>query len=366
MQPPWEVADVLHQVDLSALPVSIHQQKTLRAIRDCRTAALGGHVDACDSCGNITISYNSCRNRHCPKCGGHKRQAWIQRREADLLPCTYFHVVFTLPQQLNPLALHQPAQVYKSLFDAAWQTLQQFGGTAGRQLGMIAVLHTWGQNLSLHPHLHCIVPGAGVDEAGHWQPLKHSTRFLFPVKALSKVFRAKYVACLRNKGMADKPLCNALFAKDWVVYAKRPFGGPKQVIEYLGRYTHKVAISNHRILHVGADQVSFRYKDYRTDGSSKTMVLDKGEFVRRFAQHILPHRFVRIRHYGILSSSWKRGKLQALQQALKVQRPEAPVKTVLRRCPCCKTGTLITIEVFGKRGPPQKGFTECPLQPVSC
>lgn len=350
MQPRWEVAQVLRRVDISAYPV--HQQKTLRALQYCRTAALGGHVDACDSCGNISISYNSCRNRHCPKCQGHKREEWIQKREQDLLPCTYYHVVFTLPSELNGLAMGQPALIYDVLFKAAWQTLQQFGHTDGLRLGMIAVLHTWGQNLSLHPHLHCIVPGGGVNAQGRWQPQLRNDKYLFPVKALSKVFRAKYVAGLRAGGITDHGLLDGLFRKNWVVYAKRPFGGPNQVIEYLGRYTHKVAISNHRIADVGGDGVSFRYKDYRNGGGPALMRLSNEEFVRRFAIHILPARFVRIRHYGILSSSWKRGKLQLLQQTAGLTRAADPVTTKLRKCRCCGTGTLITLEAFGQRGPP--------------
>jgi hypothetical protein len=365
MQPGWEVADVLRRANISDASFSIHQHKTLRAIAQCRTAALGGHVDACSECGTVHISYNSCRNRHCPKCQGHKREEWIQRREADLLPCTYYHVVFTLPQELNPLAMHQPRVVYDALFASVWATLHQFGCTEGLQLGMIAVLHTWGQNLSLHPHLHCIVPGGGIDDNGEWCQQLRSHRFLFPVKALSKVFRAKYVQQLREKGIADKALIESLFGKDWIVYAKRPFGGPKQVIAYLGRYTHKVAISNHRIEAVDEQQVTFRYKDYKNAGTTKQMTLSNEEFVRRFSMHILPYRFVRIRHYGLLSSTWKRGKLQALQASLKVERKANPVNTRLRKCPCCKTGTLITIEVFGKRGPPQQYLLENQPVPVN-
>lgn len=352
MQPKWEVADVLHATDISGY--CIHKQKSLRAIMDCRTAALGGHVDACDECGIVQISYNSCRNRHCPKCQGHKREAWIQKREEELLPCTYYHVVFTLPEELNPLALHQPKIVYSNLFNSAWQTLNQFGRNAGVQMGMISVLHTWGQNLSLHPHLHCIVPGGGIDKQGNWQSQVRSDKYLFPVKAMSKVFRAKYVAGLRTAGVDDKLLLESLFQKEWVVYAKRPFGGPKQVIEYLGRYTHKVAISNHRIENVTNTKTTFKYKDYRNGGKSKSMELSNHEFTRRFSMHILPQRFIRIRHYGILSSSWKRGKLQDLQQKLKVPPPVVVMNTKLRKCPCCKTGTMITIEIIGKRGPPEK------------
>ena len=225
MQAKYEVADVLRLANTQTETFTIHQQKTLRALQQCRTAALGGHIDACGKCGNVSISYNSCRNRHCPKCQGHKREEWIQRREADLLPCTYYHVVFTLPQQLNALALHRPAFIYDALFQSVWQTLHQFGSKQGVQLGMISVLHTWGQNLSLHPHLHCIVPGGGVDEKGRWQKQLRSNKYLFAVKALSKVFRAKYVQQLRENEITDKSLIESLFAKDWVVYAKRPFGG---------------------------------------------------------------------------------------------------------------------------------------------
>jgi hypothetical protein len=261
--------------------------------------------------------------------------------------------VFTLPQQLNALTLHRPALVYDSLFQAAWATLRQFGHHAGRQLGMIGVLHSWGQTLSLHPHLHCIVPGGGIGADGTWQKQLRSNKFLFSVKALSKVFRAKYVQLLREGEVKDPPLIESLFQQPWVVYAKRPFGGPQAVIEYVGRYTHKVAISNHRIMTVDDSAVTFSYKDYRDKATpKKAMTLSHGEFVRRFALHILPHRFVRIRHYGILSSSWKRGRLQQLQQQLHVQRPAAPIKTRLHQCPSCKTGTMITREVFGKRGPP--------------
>lgn len=359
------VATVLRQVNTNDASFTVHQQKTLRAIAQCRTAALGGHMDVCNECGNVSISYNSCRNRHCPKCQGHKREEWIQKREADLLPCTYYHIVFTLPQQLNPLALHNPKVVYDALFNAAWQTMLQFGKTEGVALGMIAVLHTWGQNLSLHPHLHCIVPGGGIDSNGKWKPQLRSDKYLFAVKALSKVFRAKYVQQLRSCGINNNLLIDSLFAKQWVVYAKRPFGGPHQVIEYLGRYTHKVAISNHRIQAVSEASVTFGYKDYRDGSSKKQMTLSNDEFARRFAQHILPLRFVRIRHYGILSSSWKRGKLQALQHQLKVKRPNTQPKTLLRKCPCCKTGSLITIEIFGQRGPPPQCLSKKQIVPVN-
>ncbi len=350
------------EVEKSGLHV--HQLKTLRAIQHCRTAALGGHVDACTSCGTVHISYNSCRNRHCPKCLGHRRVQWIQKREEELLPAVYYHVVFTLPSELNPLCLHQPKLVYDTLFESAWQTLQKFGGQKQLRLGMICILHTWGQNLSLHPHLHCIVPGAGIDVKGNWQKIHTKDKFLFPVKAMSKIFRAKYVSHLRRQNYKDKALIESLFTKDWVVYAKKPFGNPASVIEYLGRYTHKVAISNQRIQSVSQSGVIFQYKDYKDKGIKKEMHLNLPEFVRRFAMHILPHRFVRIRHYGFLSSTWKRKKLKDLQQRLGVTiQPKEP-QTRLHKCPACKTGTMITIEVFGKRGPPAKYFME--TQPVAC
>ncbi|NIM35278.1 MAG: hypothetical protein GTN67_07765 [Hydrotalea flava] len=217
---------------------------------------------------------------------------------------------------------------------------------------MIAILHTWGQTLSLHPHLHCIVPGAGVDAKGHFKTITANGKYLFPAKALSNVYRAKYVALLRQKGITDKTLINHLFAKNWVVYAKRPFGAPKQVIEYLGRYTHKIAISNHRLQQVDQTNTTFHYKDYKGHGSIKQMTLSNPEFIRRFAMHILPLRFVRIRHYGIRSTTWKRAKFVALKKQLKLPTPKNDSTTKLHCCPCCKTGILITIITFGKRGPP--------------
>ena len=354
MRSAYEVAGVLQQIgsSIEGIGLNTHQLRTLSAVKCCRTPALGGHVDVCDDCGVIKISYNSCRNRHCPKCQGHRREEWIQKRTADLLPVPYFHVVFTLPDTLNALALHQPSIVYDALFKAAWQTINQFATSKGLQAGMICILHTWGQTLSLHPHLHCIVPGAGVDANGHFKTITANGKYLFTAKALSKVYRAKYVALLREKGIRDKTLIENLFTKKWVVYAKRPFGGPQQVIEYLGRYTHKIAISNHRLLNVTETNTTFGYKDYKSKGCKKQMTLSNAEFIRRFALHVLPLRFVRIRHYGILSSTWKRAKFAELRKRLKMPAPAIEIKTKLHRCPCCKTGTLVTIVVFGKRGPP--------------
>ncbi|MDX8558682.1 IS91 family transposase [Elizabethkingia sp. HX CGY] len=363
-QPQYEVADVLNKLGskLEDLGLNSWQLRTLFALKKCRTSALGGHIDACDECGNISISYNSCRNRHCPKCQGRNREDWIQTRETELLPVPYFHVVFTLPEVLNKTALHEPKMLYDILFESAWETLQTFGKNKNLQMGMIAVLHTWGQNLSLHPHLHCIVPGGGVDENGAWKNIKNDGKFLFSVKALSKVFRAKFCEKLKanlkdkfNENQENEygKIRQSLWEKPWVVYAKKPFGSPKSVVEYLGRYTHKIAISNGRIRGIDDKTVTFDYKDYRQKGIKKQMVLSHEEFIRRFAMHILPKRFVKIRHYGFLSSTWKRIKLKKLQQKLGIQPKEKPLpKAFQPKCTCCKVGNLVTIATFDLRGPP--------------
>lgn len=351
-----EVADVLHKMGAKIENIGLNtwQLKTFSAIKKCRTAALGGHIDACDECGKISISYNSCRNRHCPKCQGNKREDWIQARATELLPVPYFHVVFTLPDSINSLAIYQPKLVYDTLFEATWETLKTFGKNKDMQMGMIAILHTWGQNLSLHPHLHCIVPGGGIDKDGVWQNSRTDGKFLFPVKALSKVFRAKYCEKLKNKSPVQyEQIRQALWKKEWVVFAKKPFGNPQSVVEYLGRYTHKIAISNHRIKAIDEKTVTFDYKDYRQDGFKKQMTLTHEEFIRRFALHILPKRFVKIRHYGFLSSTWKRQKLKLLQEKLKVKIIEkTQKKPFIPKCLCCKIGNLHRIAVFDSRGPP--------------
>jgi hypothetical protein len=280
----------------------------------------------------------------------------------------YFHVVFTLPDALNQLALHKPKEVYDALFAASWQTLETFSQKLGLQMGMITVLHTWGQNLSLHPHLHCIVPGGGMDKNSNWQNIRPDGKFLFPVKALSKVFRAKYVAELSKKLVIEKPIREKLFKTNWVVFTKRPFGSPKTVVEYLGRYTHKIAISNHRILKVDDESVTFLYKDYAQKGVKKAMTLSHAEFIRRFAQHILPKRFVRLRHYGMLSSTWKREKFQKIREHFKLKPIESKPVTLLNKCRCCKVGNLVTIATFDGRGPPAEYLGVCQNQsnhPVS-
>lgn len=346
------------------------------AIRRCRSASLGGHIDVCTNCSHLRISYNSCRNRHCPKCQQIQRERWIQAREAELLPTPYFHVVFTLPESLNRVCLYEPAKVYKILFDSAWSVIKDFAHDEkhlGADPGMITILHTWGQNLSLHPHLHCIVPGGGVTKSGHWKQARSKGNFLFPVKAMSAVFRARFVRGLRAtiKGL-DKSFYNQLFKTNWVVYAKRPFGGPKQVVEYLGRYTHKIAISNHRITGISREAVTFRYKDYRDAAKNKTMALQPMEFIRRFSMHILPKGFMRIRHYGILSSTRKKKMLSHIHQQLnsllhKVDQKDRPVKQEDWKqicidllhynpdsCPVCNKQTMVTILSFDRRGPPDK------------
>lgn len=347
----YEVADILRRnwqyVETSSLPRNLggkftaHQQRMLRALTLCRTADLGGHIDACTSCGVVRISYNSCRNRHCPKCQSTNREQWLVAREIDLLPVLYFHVVFTLPSVLNDWVIREPKLIYQTLFRAAWQTVKVFSKDEkhlGAKSGIISILHSWGQNLSLHPHIHCIIPGGGLTNLGIWKNAKNDGKYLFPVKAMSKVFRAKFVAML---GQAiEKQEINLpnefqkfkqIFAKNWVVYAKRPFASPKNVLEYLGRYSHKIAISNHRILSIEDGKVNFGYKDYRVGGEKKVMQLSETEFIRRFALHVLPSGFMRIRHYGILSSGHKkqpapntRGYLAAARRSLVAQGKTLP------------------------------------------
>lgn len=362
-----EVAHVLerNREHLAHYCANSWQARTLHALRKCRTAALGGHIDRCDNpaCHKLHLSYNSCRNRHCPKCQGHKKEEWIRAREADLLNVPYFHVVFTLPRELNRLCLHEPKLVYNLLFKTAWSIIRDFGSSPrflGAKMGMVAILHTWGQNLSLHPHLHCIVPGGGITKPGNpmaigWKPTKSKGKYLFPVKAMGKVFRARFVAGLRKELKKSKPpsFYESLFKNQWVVYCKRPFFGPSQVVEYLGRYTHKIAISNHRIKGLENGNVRFMVKDYRQGGKKSILGLSDAEFIRRFSLHILPKGFTRIRHYGILSSYYKRTIIPELQEAL--GKPEFKERKPLmhHKCPVCKQGNLVAIVTFTARGPPK-------------
>jgi hypothetical protein len=348
--PKFEVADIIKKYGdkyrkLGGVPG--HHLRTLSAIERCRTAELGGHITACTECGVGKISYNSCRNRHCPKCGGLARELWIEDRKRELLPVRYQHIVFTIPSEFNDFCRYNPNFCYDLLFKAAWKTLDLFAKDKkwlGARAGASMVLHTWGQNLSLHPHVHAIVPSGGLDGDGNWVTPKNGhgkAGFLFPVKAMSKVFRALFLKNFRRawrQGKLTPPPAAPTKKADiqswiqkrhrqnWVVYAKAPFAGPETVVEYLGRYTHKTAISNHRLLDIGPDKVTFRYKDYRQDGARKTMKLDGVEFLRRFCLHILPLRFRRIRHYGILSNFHKTRSLAAARASLGVDPGSIPPK----------------------------------------
>ena len=378
MRPQLELADIVSAYGgrfMAERPVLTYHKKILSAIERCRTAALGGHVERCDNCGEEHISYNSCRNRHCPKCQNGNRERWIQARQDDLLDCKYFHVVFTLPEALNIFCLHYPEQMYNILFKASKETLQTFGRDErylGAVCGAVAVLHTWGQTLMLHPHVHLIVPAGGIDREGNWKHTRKEGKYLFPVKAMSAVYRGKFVDDFRsfledNAMELTDELKEALYAKDWVVYAKRPFGGAAQVIEYLGRYTHKVAISNHRLKSINGGMVSFTYKDYRDEAKTKVMTLTASEFLRRFCLHILPKGFRKIRHFGILASTNK-PKLKQVQKEMDITQTELPEReskkknhsstsltnhdTDAKQCPCCEKGRMQVIFAFRANAPP--------------
>lgn len=346
----------------------------LNALRRCRTAELGGHVDICSDCGHYQIAYNSCRNRHCPTCQGLNREEWIIRQEAKLLDTNYFHVVFTLPAELNGLCLAHPRLMYQLLFRCSWQTIKAFASDAkflGAKTGMTAVLHTWGQALTLHPHLHCIVPGGGITKAGKWKTSKADGKYLFPRNALRKVFKGKVMSELKamaKRGDIDLPaaLKETLYRKKWVVYAKRPFANPKVVIEYLGRYTHKVAISNYRIKQVKDKSIVFEWKNYKKGGEKALMELPILEFLRRYSLHFLPDRFQRIRHYGILSSRGLKCYISVLQADMgiihqpltKIEVREQALKRLKMTnvCPCCGEGEMEVALPFGRDGPPEEEY----------
>jgi len=371
-RPRFEVADVVraHGDDYRrAHRPSAAQQKVLRHIAACRTSALGGHVDACTRCGHERISYNSCRDRHCPKCQGPQRAEWLAQRLERLLPVPYFHVVFTLPDQINPLALRNKPLAYSILFDAAAETLKTLARDPkhlGAEIGFSAVLHSWGQNLLFHPHLHCVVTGGGLSSDGaRWVPGR--ARYLLPVKVLGKLFRGKFLDALdrawkeskldlagSTSDLADPIAWSAfrdrLYQKDWVVYAKPPFGGPGHVFRYLGRYTHRVAISNHRIVAFKDGHVTFILKDYADGGKKKLMTLGAIEFIRRFLLHVLPDGFVRIRHYGLYAGRNVQTKLAAARHLLDPAPSSKPLDAKHRPwwerflettgidvmlCPCC-------------------------------
>ena len=360
------------------------QHRALRAIATCRTAALGGHRETCDRCGAMRITYHSCGNRHCPKCQTLTKERWLAARKADLLPIPYFHVVFTLPHDLNALAQGNPRVIYTRLFRAAADTLLTFGRDPrhlGGTLGITAILHTWGQALTQHLHLHCLVTGGALAADGA-QWIGGRPTFLFPVRALATVFRAKYLAGLAQAfdagqltfaggtaALADRRAFTAFLgqrrAVDWVVYAKRPFGGPAQVLEYLGRYTHRVALSNHRLVDHAEGRVRFRWRDYADHDRVQVMTLETDEFLRRVLLHVVPRGFMRIRHFGLLANRTRRDRLRQCRDLLG-QPPPADVAPAaaavlllrltgvdLSRCPVCGEGHMqVTVLVVPGTPPP--------------
>ncbi len=391
-----ELADIFRAYGQSyrqAHPLPRAQLKVMRAIESCRTAALGGHLQQCDSCGYQQPAYNSCRNRHCPKCGSLAKARWLEDRKADLLPVGYFHLVFTLPHELNPLILVNKKVLCDILFKAVSQTLLEFGRThLHGSLGFICVLHTWDQRLRDHFHLHCLIPGGALSfDLGRWITARQT--FLFSVKALSLVFRGKFLALLdqafvkeqlqfpgRSAALAEPAafadLVRSLRHKQWVVYAKRPFSSPEKVLDYLGRYTHRVALSNNRILAVTetaeGPHVTFSYRDRKHGDCARTMTLHADEFIRRFLLHVLPNGFMRIRHFGFLANRSRKQKLDRCRVLLNLESPTTTTRKSARqlmlevtgcdlsRCPTCHVGILVNlaqlppIEIVmdSLRGPP--------------
>ena len=365
-------------------PWSWEQGAVVDRILACRTARLGGHVDACDACGHRQISYNSCRNRHCPKCQGSAQAAWLEARQADVLPVPYAHVVFTMPQMLAPLALQNPTVVYDLLLRTVARTLQEIALNPkhlGARLGFFAILHTWGQQLVHHPHVHCVVPAGGLSGDGTWRACRPG--FFLPVRVLSRLFRGKFLAGLgdalgegrlelhgslaRYRGSAAfNRLLHQSRQTEWVVYAKPPFDGPERVLEYLARYTHRIAISNHRLLHVDDEVVTLRYKDYRSS-RLRSLTLQPDEFCRRFLLHVLPKGLVRIRYYGFLANGCRARLLACCRDALgqpdDTHVEQASERTEdnelflellpldIRLCPHCGRGLLRCVEVLCRPPP---------------
>jgi hypothetical protein len=362
------------------------QRRALDDLAACRTAALGGHVLECPQCGHQQIGYNSCGNRHCPKCEGTAAARWLETQAADLLDVPYFHVVLTLPRIFNPIALANPREVYGLLMRAAAETLIEVAADPkhlGAEIGVLAVLHTWGQNLELHPHVHCVVPGGGLSPDGtRW--VSSRPNFFLPVRVLSRVFRGKFLAGLRTAcaagrlrfpgklaSLADPDQFNRLVSEavrtDWVVYTQPHMGSSEVVLKYLARYAHRAAISNHRLLELKDGQVRFRWKDYARGGRQRTMTLSAIEFVRRFLMHILPSGFVRIRHYGILANRHRKGKLARCRELLngaglpesEDREPSEPPRfaalvTPTQVCPICGAGRMIVIKEFPPLAPGQE------------
>jgi Putative transposase/Transposase zinc-binding domain len=380
MRPSLEVADILlrHGAAFRARHaghISLAQLKVMSAIETCRTAALGGHVEGCEACGHRRIAYNSCRNRHCPKCQGAAAREWLAAREADLLPVGYFHVVFTVPAEIAGLAFHNKTALYELLFRAASETMLTIAADPrhlGARIGITAVLHTWGSALTHHPHIHMVVPGGGISLDGQrW--VSSRPAFLLPVRVLGKLFQRLFLTRLlalfdagrlqffgSQSGLNDRHAflrhIAPLRKQRWVIYAKPPFSGPEAVLAYLSRYTHRVAISNHRLIAMDEAGITFRYKDYRRDGAERqrVMTLVPDEFIRRFLIHVLPKGFHRIRHYGLLASTGRKANIaraRALLAAAPIMStPEEPPSAPpsLPPCPCCG-GRMIIIEIF-RRG----------------
>jgi hypothetical protein len=370
-RPPWEVADVILRAGSRFIEryrgsLTWAQVKVLTAIARCRTAALGGHRDQCVRCGYQAISYNSCRNRHCPKCQTNTREKWLRARERELLPVGYYHLVFSVPHALAPLIWQNKNILFTLLFEASGATLLEVAADPkhlGAEIGFLSILHTWGQTLQRHPHVHCVVPGGGLSR-DHTRWISSSPHFFLPVKVLSRVFRGKFIAGLRRAFRSQKlafhgacrPLSNekafsaflrTLFRQDWVIYAQPPFGGPEHVLQYLARYTHRVAISNHRLLSVDDSQVRFRWKDYAHHNKRRTMTLANEEFLRRFLQHVLPKGFPRIRYFGWLANR-SRGELLPLCRTLlgcvsSATPPASPSEPATWQCPCCQ-GPMRVVE----------------------
>lgn len=370
------VQQILQQDQAASLvPGNVHVQRVLQRLKICRTTELGYHIYRCSdrSCAHTKYQYHSCRDRHCPNCGAIKKQEWIEARTQELLPIKYYHVVFTLPHELNGLVMGNRKALFKLLFDSSAQTLLTFAKDPkylGATPGIISVLHTWGQQLSFHPHIHCIVSGGGISASSEWKEAVGIERnFLFPVRAMSKVYKGKFLhglkqLILRGEVILVEPEANKIFdqlyQKDWIVYAKTPFGGPHAVIEYLGRYTHKVAISNHRITSFNDQEstVTFSYKDYADNGKRKEMKLSTNEFVRRFAQHILPPRFTKIRTYGYIANRNRHRRINEVLAKMKLPLHKGLSKVPLQlslahhfsidltQCPNCKAKTMQLVCVF--------------------
>lgn len=365
------------------------QLKVLRLIGECRTASLGSHWERCTRCGHTRAHYNSCGNRHCPNCQGVNTERWLLKRSEDLLPVTYFHGVFTVPQELRVLFLYNKTLLYNLLFQCVWETLYSFAKDPRQKMlakpGMISILHTWNQKMEYHPHIHCIIPAGGINDAGEWKTSRGKDDFLFSVKALSDKFKKKFLILLTDlykKGklsIADTSFLwntstafyktkQALYQKDWVVYGKPSFKDHRQVFEYLGRYTHKIAISNHRIVKVTDTHVTFRYLD-RKKGTTKTLTLTGESFILRFLRHVLPKKFTKIRYHGFLSTRSKKVDLSRIRSVLGAVTPERVPKLTAREilikttgvdpylCPSCKTDSMRIIKITPPiRGSPVQDF----------